>query len=58
MSIASTPTSSIFNHTKYIHLSRSTKYRLFNKNNVKRKELTECVDGIKLSLEKKDQQKS
>ena len=51
--ITCTLTSSIFNHTKHIDLPSSTKYRLFNKSNVKRKLLTKCVDSIKWSLEKK-----
>ena len=53
VSIAGTPTSSISNHTKLINLPRSTKYRIFNKGNVRRKEFTECVDGIKWSSDKK-----
>ena len=46
VSITGTLTNSISNHTKRIDLPRSTKYRLFNKSNVKRKLLTKCVDGI------------
>ena len=45
VSIADIPTTSIFNHTIHSALAMSTKYRSFNKGNVK-KELTECVDGI------------
>ena len=40
LSITNTPTSFISSHTKCINFPRSTKYRLFNKGNVKRKELT------------------
>ena len=47
VSITGTLTNSISNHTKRIDLLRSTKYRLFNKSNVKRKLLTKCVDSIK-----------
>ena len=53
VSIVDTPASFISNHIKYIDFPRSTKYILFNKCNVKRKELTECVHGIKWSLVKK-----
>ena len=52
VTITGTPISSIPNHIKYIDLTRSTKYGLFNKANVQ-KELTECVDGIKWSSKEK-----
>ena len=37
VSIFGIPTSSISNYAKYMDLPRSTKYQLFNKDNVKRK---------------------
>ena len=41
ISITITPTNSISNHTQYIDLPRFSKYKLFNKGNMKRNELTE-----------------
>ena len=37
VSITGTLSSSVSNHTKYIDLPMSTKYRLFNKGNMRRK---------------------
>ena len=47
VSVFGTPTSSISNDIKHIDLPKTTKDRLFNKGDVKRKELFECVDEIK-----------
>ena len=41
VSIISTQTSCISNHTTNIDLPRFTKYRIFHKGNMKRKDLTE-----------------
>ena len=57
VSIISTQTSCISNHTTNIDLPRFTKYRLFHKDNMKRKELTDCVDQTKWSLDLKEDQK-
>ena len=38
---------------KHIDVPRSTKYRLFNKGNVKRKQLINAVDDIEWSSDKK-----
>ena len=45
--IACTPTNSISKDTKRIDLRRTTKCLLFNKDDVKIKELNEYVDGVK-----------
>ena len=52
--VAGIPTHSIVDHMKYIDVSRSTKYRLFNKGNVKRKQLIYAVDDIHWSSENKE----
>ena len=38
----------------HIDVSRANKYRLFNKGNVKRKQLIDAVDDINWSSDKKD----
>ena len=47
------PTHSIVDHMKHIDVSRATKYRLFEKGNVKRKQLINAVDDIEWSSDKK-----
>ena len=44
--VAGIPTHSIVDHMKYIDVPRTTKYRLFNKGNIKRKQLIDDVDDI------------
>ena len=51
--VAGNPTYSINDHMKHIDVSRKTRYRLFNKGNVKRKQLINAVDDIEWSLDKK-----
>ena len=47
------PTHSIVDHMKHIDVSRTTKYRLFNKGKVKRKQLIDVIDDINWSSDKK-----
>ena len=51
--VAGIPTHSIVDHMKHIDVSRTTKYRLFNKGKVKRKQLIDAVDDIEWSSDKK-----
>ena len=51
--VAGIPTHSIVDHMKHIDVARATKYRLFNKGNVKRKQLIDAVDDINWSSDKK-----
>ena len=51
--VAGNPTHSIVDHIKHIDVSRTTKYRLFNKGNVKIKQLIDAVDDINWSSDKK-----
>ena len=51
--VAGNPTYSINDHMKHIDVSRKTRYRLFNKGNVKRKQLINAVDDIEWSSDKK-----
>ena len=43
------PIHSIVDHMKHIDVPRATKYRLFNKGNVKRKQTIDAVDDINWS---------
>ena len=47
------PTHSISNHMKHIDVSRNTKYKLFKRGNVKRKQLIDDIVDINWSSEKK-----
>ena len=47
--VAGIPIHSIVDHMRNIDVPRSTKYRLFNKGNVKRKQLIDAVDDINWS---------
>ena len=51
--VAGTPTHSISNHMKDIDVPRTTKYRLFRRDNVKRKTLIDAVLDINWSSRKK-----
>ena len=54
ISISGTLTSSISNHIKHNELPKTTEYRLFNKDDTKRKNVFEYVDEIKWSSDKKE----
>ena len=47
------PTHSIVDHMEHIDVPLSTKYRFFDKGNVKRKQLIDTVDDINWSSDKK-----
>ena len=51
--VAGIPSHSIVDHMKHIDVALSTKYRLFNKSNVKRKQLIDDVDDINWPSDKK-----